>query len=235
MIRCHDLHKSYNAEGHGRQVLRGVDLAVSSGELIAVLGRSGSGKTTLLNIIGGLDTGYRGTVEVDGKVLRELSDRELSKYRNTAVGFVFQGFHLLDHLTCADNVALPARFARGRMHLDQRSIQERAVELLTEMGLPEVAGVRPTQLSGGQKQRVGIARALFHQPKLLLCDEVTGNLDTDTGSEILQVLRSLCVERGVTLVTATHDPEITRIADRTVRLQDGVITVGEGMNGAGEA
>jgi ABC-type lipoprotein export system ATPase subunit len=234
MIRSHDLHKSYSAEGHGRQVLRGVDLVVASGELVAILGRSGSGKTTLLNIIGGLDTDYSGTVEVDGQVLRELTDIELSAYRNTAVGFIFQSFHLLDHLTCADNVALPARFARGGRLLDKRSILERAVELLAEMGLPEIAGVRPPQLSGGQKQRIGIARALFHRPNLLLCDEVTGNLDTDTGSEILQVLRRLCVERGVTLVMATHDPEITRIADRTVRLHDGAVTEGEGINGGTE-
>jgi ABC-type lipoprotein export system ATPase subunit len=228
MIRSHDLHKSYNADVHGRQVLRGAELSVASGELVAILGRSGSGKTTLLNIIGGLDTDYSGAVEVDGLVLKKLTDAELSAYRNTTVGFIFQGFHLLDHLTCVDNVALPARFSRG-VHLDRRSIQERAVELLAEMGLPDIAGVRPSQLSGGQKQRVGIARALFHRPKLLLCDEVTGNLDTDTGSEILQVLRKLCVDRGVTLVTATHDPEITRVADRTVRLKDGVIIAeGEG-------
>jgi ABC-type lipoprotein export system ATPase subunit len=223
MIEVRDLHKSYSSEGHGREVLRGIDLTVAAGELVAILGRSGSGKTTLLNIIGGLDTGYQGVVEVGGQRLRQLSDRQLSRYRNTMVGFVFQSFHLLDHLTSLDNVALPARFARGESVLDQSAARSRAAELLAEMGLAEMAEVRPPHLSGGQKQRIGIARALFHRPKLLLCDEVTGNLDTDTGSEILQVLRKLN-NHGVTLVMATHDPEISAMAHRIIRLGNGLTT-----------
>ncbi|HEY0139009.1 MAG TPA: ABC transporter ATP-binding protein, partial [Nannocystis sp.] len=171
MIRARGVHKSFRTGKTELPVLRGVDLEVADGEFVAVVGRSGSGKSTLLGILGGLDTDYRGEVEVGGQDLRKLSDARLSAYRNASIGFVFQAFHLLDHLSCIDNVALPAMFVRGAAATSDTVARARAQELLERVGIPEKASAKPSTLSGGQKQRLAIARALFHRPALLIGDE----------------------------------------------------------------
>jgi len=221
MIRLSGVFRSYHADRPEQGVLRGVELTVDDGEFVAVVGRSGSGKTTLLNIVAGLDTGYQGRVEVSGEELRSLSDEALSRLRNQSIGIVFQAFHLLDHLTAADNVALPAVFARPAATDDRDSVSRRARERLDEVGLGDRADARPSALSGGEKQRVALARALFHRPRLLLCDELTGNLDDDTGRAIIDVLTAVHRRDGCTVLVVTHDSGIVRVADRVLRLAEG--------------
>ncbi len=226
MIRARGLFKSYRTGKSSLEVLRGVDLEVADGEFVAVVGRSGSGKSTLLGILGGLDTDYTGNVTVGGQDLRKLSDAQLSAYRNASIGFVFQSFHLLDHLSCRDNVALPALFVRGAGQASSGSeaaARARADELLARVGIAEKAEVRPSTLSGGQKQRLAIARALFHRPALLIGDEPTGNLDSGTAEDVLALFLKLCRDDKVTLVLVTHDPTIARAADRVIEMRDGLI------------
>jgi putative ABC transport system ATP-binding protein len=185
---------------------------------VSLVGRSGCGKTTLLNVVGGLDGEYDGLVEVGGRRLDALSDRELARYRRRDVGFVFQAYHLLEHLSCAENVALSTRFGgRGGDH------RSRAIEVLDLVGLAGAADRRPTRLSGGERQRVAVARALFNRPRLLLLDEPTGNLDTATGAELLELLAGLQAELGLTLLAATHDAAIEGAGSRLLRMSDGVI------------
>ncbi len=222
MIRARGVFKSYRTGRSALEVLRGVDLEVADGEFVALVGRSGSGKSTLLGILGGLDTDYTGTVEVGGQDLRKLSDAQLSAYRNSSIGFVFQSFHLLDHLSCRDNVALPALFERGAGQANE-SARARADELLARVGIAEKATARPSTLSGGQKQRLAIARALFHRPALLIGDEPTGNLDSNTADEVLALFLKLCRDDKVTLVLVTHDSTIARAADRIIEMRDGVV------------
>lgn len=230
MIRVRGVHKSYRLPGPKATielpVLRGVDFDVADGEFVAVVGRSGSGKSTLLGILGGLDTDYTGEVTVAGKELRKLSDAALSEYRNTTIGFVFQAFHLLDHLDCQDNAALPALFRRGERP-GRDALVARARELLEMVGIADKAQVKPTTLSGGQKQRLAIARALFHKPQLLICDEPTGNLDSASATAILELFQDLCKKSGVTLLIVTHDPVIARAADRVIEIRDGRIAVAD--------
>ena len=221
MIRARGIHKSYWSGKSELPVLRGVDLDVADGEFVALVGRSGSGKSTLLGILGGLDSDYRGEVQVGGQDLRGLSDARLSSYRNRSIGFVFQAFHLLDHLSCLDNVALPALFVRDGDGLSDRESHARALALLERVGIPEKASARPSTLSGGQKQRLAIARALFHRPALLIGDEPTGNLDSGTAQEVLAMFTALCRDDKVTLVMVTHDPVVARAADRVIEIRDG--------------
>lgn len=221
MIELRALRKSYRTGGTSLEVLCGVDLAIAAGELVSIVGRSGSGKTTLLHAIGGLDRNYGGTVTVEGCDLATLGDRALSEYRNRTVGFVFQSFYLLPHLTCAENVALPAVFARQPG--DAASVAQRTREVLHQVGLDEKADALPATLSGGQRQRVAIARALFNRPKLMLCDEPTGNLDRDMGEAIMALFRQLNREVGITVVVVTHDPAIADAADRSFVVSDGTI------------
>lgn len=223
MIRARGVHKSYWSGKSELPVLRGVDLDVADGEFVALVGRSGSGKSTLLGILGGLDSDYRGEVQVGGQDLRGLSDARLSAYRNRSIGFVFQAFHLLDHLSCLDNVALPALFVRDGTGLSDRESEARALTLLERVGIPEKATARPSTLSGGQKQRLAIARALFHRPALLIGDEPTGNLDSGTAQEVLAMFTALCRDDKVTLVMVTHDPVVARAADRVIEIRDGLV------------
>jgi len=227
MIRARGVHKSYWSGRSELPVLRGVDLDVADGEFVALVGRSGSGKSTLLGILGGLDSDYRGEVQVGGQDLRGLSDARLSAYRNRSIGFVFQAFHLLDHLSCLDNVALPALFVRGAGGLSDRESEARALALLERVGIPEKAAARPSTLSGGQKQRLAIARALFHRPALLIGDEPTGNLDSGTAQEVLAMFTALCRDEKVTLVLVTHDPVVSRAADRVIEIRDGMVVAVE--------
>jgi ABC-type lipoprotein export system ATPase subunit len=221
MIRVRGMHKSYRTGKIVTPVLHGVDLDIADGEMVSIVGPSGSGKSTLLHAIGGLDRDYDGTIEVDGRELRGMSDVELSRYRNEHVGFVFQTFNLLHHQTCAENVALPALFARGTDLMSHADALARAREVLGRVDLGEKVDAPPTTLSGGQRQRVAIARALFNHPRLMLADEPTGNLDSVMGATIIELFRRLNDEDGITVVIVTHDPKIAASTQRTVRVQDG--------------
>ncbi|WP_424187838.1 ABC transporter ATP-binding protein [Actinokineospora sp. G85] len=196
-----------------------VNLTVTSGEWVAIIGPSGSGKSTLLNLMGALDKPTAGTVRVDGHDLRDLDDAELSALRGSSLGFVFQSFHLLHHLTALENVATALMY-RGIPTAERR---DRAAEALRRVGLGHRVGHRPSQLSGGESQRVAIARALVGEPALLLADEPTGNLDTRTGEEILTLFDELH-DDGATLILITHDDEIARTAPRRVHIRDGRVT-----------
>ncbi|HEX8954491.1 MAG TPA: ABC transporter ATP-binding protein [Polyangia bacterium] len=215
MIRLESVQKSYGAQ----PVLRDVSLTVAPGELLSLVGRSGSGKSTLLHIMGGLDRRYAGKATVLDHDLHALDERRLARFRNREVGFVFQSFNLLDHLTARENVKLPAYFAER----DTPDADARAVAALERVGIGDKAESRPSALSGGQKQRVAIARALFHTPKLLLCDEPTGNLDSETGAQIIELFRALNRD-GLTLVIVTHEERVSSVASRVLRLVDGALT-----------
>lgn len=225
------MHKSYRTGKLQTHVLKGVDLDIEEGEFVSIIGPSGSGKTTLLHAIGGLDSDYEGGVEVDGKDLHKLSDSALSDYRNRTVGFVFQSFYLLATRSCVENVALPAVFARSQA-LSEDAAVKRAKEVLRKVGLDDKFDSLPTMLSGGQRQRVAIARALFNRPKLILCDEPTGNLDSKMGAAIIDLFRDLNREDGITVVIVTHDPNIAALAGRRVRVDDGQLQIEGGRSSA---
>ena len=218
VIQISGLRKRYPDSEN--DVLKGIDLEIASGDFVSLVGRSGCGKTTLLNIVGGLDTGYQGTVTIEGRDLGSLADRELARYRRRSVGFVFQAYHLLDHLSCGENVALAARFGHDGTTQPQNE-RARAVEVLDLVGLPGSADRHPTRLSGGERQRVAIARALFNRPRLLLLDEPTGNLDTATGGEILDLLSTLHTDFRLTILAATHDEAIEAAGHRLLHMSDG--------------
>ena len=219
MIRLRQVTKRYGTARADEPALVGIDLDIVAGEHVALLGPSGSGKTTLLNLIGGLDRAYEGTVSVNAIDLAPLSDAALARIRSSTIGFVFQHYGLLDHWSVVDNVTLPGAFgddvARTRVESTARAMQ-----LLERVGIAHKATALPPTLSGGQRQRVAVARALFNRPKLLLCDEPTGSLDTHTGAGVIRLLEALNAE-GVTLVTVTHDARVASSARRVVRLEDG--------------
>jgi len=219
VIRLEGVRKRY--PGADIDVLRGIDLTIDANDFVSIVGRSGSGKTTLLNLIGGLDTTYDGTIEVNGRDLRSHGDAEVSAYRNGMVGHVFQAYHLLDHLTCRENVSVAALFARGEMRREATWVSQRAEEVLATVGLPGAGRRRPSTLSGGERQRVALARALFHQPAILLCDEPTGNLDLETGREIVELLTDLHLNGNMTIVAATHDEMISSSGVRVLRVRAG--------------
>lgn len=221
VITLKDVKKSYGSGAARTPVLRGVSFDVATGELIALVGQSGSGKSTLLNIIGGLDTADSGDVEVLGHSYRKTPEKELCKLRNHSIGFVFQAFNLLDHLTCLGNVTLPSAFRRD--HASSGAIDKRGLEALRRVQMADLAHRHPQELSGGQKQRVAIARALFAEPKLLLCDEPTGNLDSETGREVIEFFRELNEKEGVTLLIVTHERRVSSVARRTIAIRDGAI------------
>jgi putative ABC transport system ATP-binding protein len=216
VVRTEALRKSYGDRRAARPALDGVTLAVEEGEFVAILGPSGSGKSTLLGIIGGLDRRYEGRVELFDRNLARMSDAELARLRGARIGFVFQAFHLLPHLSVLDNVLAPALF--DPTGAPQRG---RAMEVLGRLGLADRAGDVPGQLSGGQRQRVAIARALLHRPALLLCDEPTGNLDAETGASIVALFQELHAEGGLTVLAVTHEERLSRAATRTVHLRTG--------------
>jgi ABC-type lipoprotein export system ATPase subunit len=226
VIRLQGVRKRY--PGSEIDVLRGIDLVIEDGEFVSIVGRSGTGKTTLLNLIGGLDSAFNGVVEVAGLDLRALGEAEISAFRNRTVGHVFQAYHLLDHLSCRENVALAALFSRGEARRDGLRIRRRADELLESVGLGGAGSRRPTTLSGGERQRIALARALFNRPKILLCDEPTGNLDTETGREVVELLDALHREREMTVVAATHDEAIAAAGARVLYLRDGSFDGSEG-------
>ncbi|MEE2643379.1 MAG: ABC transporter ATP-binding protein [Myxococcota bacterium] len=220
MIQLRGVSKRYRGALESEYALRDVSFSIEAGELAAIIGTSGSGKTTLLNLIGGLDRAYEGSVEVNGAKLEALSDTALSAFRNQEVGFVFQHFSLLDHLSAIENVMLPARFQRGEVKVSREAAEQRARSLLERFGLGGKLDQRPTQLSGGQKQRVAIARALFFEPRLLLCDEPTGSLDQETGRQIIETFQGLNAD-GLTVLIITHEERVSRAANRIIRVEDG--------------
>ena len=205
--------------------LNGVNLGVKTGEFMSVMGPSGSGKTTLLHLIGALDRPTEGRVLIKGVDISTLSDDELAELRNREIGFVFQFFNLIPRMTAVENVELPMAFAG----VPREKRRKRAIGLLEKVGLGDRVNHRPTELSGGEQQRVAIARALINNPSVMLCDEITGNLDTKTGEEILRLLRELNKEQQQTFVLVTHAPRVARSTDRVAYMQDGMIVKEELM------
>lgn len=231
VISIDGLKKTYG-HGHSKvEALRGVSLAIGRGEWVSIMGPSGSGKTTLLNVVGALDQGYMGSVRLLGEELRRLSDRKLSRLRGQKLGFVFQQFNLLPHLTVLENVAVPAFFSRKQ----SKQTRDRAVSLLDRVGLSDKHDALPDQLSGGQQQRVAIARALLNQTRVLLCDEPTGALDKASGAQIMDLFGSLNRDEGLTLIVVTHQPDISAMGDRVVHLEDGLIVSDEATSAVEEA
>ena len=212
--------KSYEIFKRTLEVLRGVDLEIARGEFLALRGASGAGKSTLLHLIGGLDSPNSGEILFAGQNVAAFSERDLAHFRNRRVGFIFQAYHLLPELTALENVCLPARIGR----VPAGNAQKRGLELLEQVGLKERIEHKPYELSGGEQQRVAIARSLIAEPELILADELTGNLDSHTGAEIIELLKNLCVKSHTTLVVATHDTKVATSARRLVELVDGRIT-----------
>ncbi|MGC9101036.1 MAG: ABC transporter ATP-binding protein [Caldisericum sp.] len=227
LIEARNLMKVYTLGEVEIPALRGVSLNVQEGELISIIGPSGSGKSTLMHILGCLDTPTSGEYLLMGVNVSRLNDYELSRIRNEKIGFVFQTFNLLPHLTVLENVLLPVQYSPNG---DLRSATKRAYELLEKFGLKNRVRNRSTQLSGGEMQRVAIARALINNPKILFADEPTGNLDSKTGLEILKILKELHKE-GMTEIIVTHDLNITRFTERIIKIKDGLIE-GEEINRA---
>jgi lipoprotein-releasing system ATP-binding protein len=222
LLRCTNLHKRYRMGEEHLHILRGVDVAVSRGKWLAILGASGSGKSTLLHLLGGLDRPDEGSVEFDGTQVFDLHGWRLDRYRNTRVGFVFQFYHLLPELTAIENVLISAMIGRSVFAWPgQRSmLRQRATQLLERMGLSHRLRHKPNRLSGGERQRVAIARALINEPAVLLADEPTGNLDADTGKQILKVFEELHAS-GQTIVMVTHDTTVAAAADHRLVLRAG--------------
>ena len=223
MIEMQHLDKSYWADKTEVPVLHDICLSVEEGEYVSIMGPSGSGKSTLMNIIGCLDVPSAGSYLLNGESVGEKSDKELSKLRNSTIGFVFQNFNLLPRETALENVALPLLYGG----VGRRERTARARQALEDVGLGDRLTFFPTQLSGGQKQRVAIARAMVGKPKLLLADEPTGALDTASGKQIMELFRELN-KQGVTIVMITHEPEIAAYADRTLYIRDGQLSEGGG-------
>ena len=222
VIQTERLIKEYSQADEPLRVLKGIDMRVEQGEFIGIMGPSGSGKSTLLNMIGALDKPTSGKVYIKGVELGTLNDNQLAELRNREIGFIFQFFNLISRMNAKQNVELPLAISG----VPQKERTRKATQLLDMVGLGERLHHRPSELSGGEQQRVAIARALVNEPSLMLCDEVTGNLDSKTGDEIMHLLRTLNKERGMTFVLITHDPAVGQTTDRLIQFRDGEI-VGE--------
>ena len=221
ILKACNISKSY-AHGDGRvEVLRDVDLSVSRGEVLAIVGPSGAGKSTLLHIIGGLDSPSNGVVYIKGEEIYKLNDRDLSGFRNRNIGFVFQFYHLLPEFTAMENVLLPL-MVKEKKGSPKRFLKE-AEDILGQVGLSHRLTHKPSELSGGEQQRVAIARALINQPEIIFCDEPTGNLNTESGQEIIDLLLDLNKKNHQTFVIVTHDEEVAKRADRIVYMKDGIL------------
>ena len=219
LMEARELFKSYKTGHRELTVLRGVNFSTQRGEFVALRGASGAGKSTLLHLLGGLDKPNRGDIIFDGENVARLSNPALAHLRNVKIGFVFQAYHLFPELNALENVYLPARMAR----VPAAQAAERGRELLKRVGLRERMDHRPTELSGGEQQRVAIARALVNNPEVILADEPTGNLDSHTGDEIIDLLLALRAEKQTTLIIATHDSALAARAPRVIQLADGQV------------
>jgi lipoprotein-releasing system ATP-binding protein len=226
MLVAENLHKTYRRHAVEVRVLNGLNLEVKTGEFLSIVGASGSGKSTLLHLLGTLDAPDAGTIALDGRRIDNLPGRDRDALRNRTFGYIFQFYHLLPELTALDNVLMPAYIAHSTLGWwkSRSKWRQRAVELLRKVGLAHRLRHRPRELSGGEMQRAAVARALLTNPRVLLADEPTGNLDADTGNEIVRLLRDLNREEGVTIVMVTHNLEIVSAADRVVRMVGGVVT-----------
>lgn len=220
MLRISKLKKIYISGGAEVRAVNGIDMEITKGQFVSIIGRSGCGKSTFLSLIGALDKPTSGSIEFENENITRLSDKQLIKYRREKIGFIFQDYSLVPNLNALQNVMLPMEFAG--VNPSQRL--ERAAQLLKEVGITqEKFNRKPKRLSGGEQQRVAIARAIANKPKLLLADEPTGNLDSETGTMILQLLRSLTTSEGTTIIMVTHDNEIAGQTDITYRLRDGKV------------
>ena len=219
LVIARNLRKTYKLGRRPVLVLQGVTLTVNRGEFVALRGASGAGKSTLLHVIGGLDTVDEGEISVAGQPFHSMSGGQLARFRTEKIGFIFQAYHLLPEFDALENVSIPGRIARH----PTEAVRKRATELLKRVGLGERLDHRPNELSGGEQQRVAIARALINEPDIVIADEPTGNLDSHTGGEILDLLQEIRAERNTTLLIATHDLKVAERAPRVIQLIDGQI------------
>jgi len=222
LIQARHIHRVYQQGPAAIEVLHGIDLEAEKGEMVGIVGPSGSGKTTLLQILGTLDRPDEGEIIFQGRSLTKASERSLNRHRNRKLGFIFQFHHLLPEFSALENVEMP-----GRIHgLSMAACRQRALELLDKVGLKHRIDHRPGELSGGEQQRVALARALVMHPALLLADEPTGNLDTESGGRVFQLLRELCRSLDLCVIMVTHNPDLAQAMDRTLTLVDGRIVSG---------
>jgi len=222
MLQAKNIHKSYGNGKKALAVLKGIDLQIEKGRFVAITGPSGAGKSTLLHILGGLDAPTQGQVIFNEENIYKLNGNLLDRIRNENIGFVFQFYHLLSEFTVLENILMPALIRRQTTD-DRRQTKKKALELLQKAGLEERIAHFPSQLSGGEKQRVAIVRGLINRPQLLLCDEPTGNLDSQTGEGIISLIKKINLENKMTVVLVTHNLELAKAADRIYHLRDGII------------
>ncbi|MGZ4902169.1 MAG: ABC transporter ATP-binding protein [Halobacteriota archaeon] len=226
MVEAHNVQKIYEADRIRVQALRGINLMIEKGDMVAIIGPSGSGKTTLLNCLSGLDEVTSGTVKIEGIPLSQMNDNELSEYRATRMGFIFQSFNLLPVLTAEENVELPLLVAG----VHEKKARLRAREMLASVDLGGKGGHKPAELSGGQQQRVAIARALVNRPAIIWADEPTGNLDSQGARQIMELLRKLNRLNNQTFVIVTHDSSVAKTSDRLIRMKDGMLLSEESLS-----
>lgn len=215
MVIAKNIQKSYG----NLEVLKNIDLSIEEGEIVSIVGKSGAGKSTLLHILGTLDQADSGVLEINNTKTQDLNSEELSKFRNKQIGFVFQFHHLLPEFTALENVCFPALIAKK----NNKDVQRRATSLLTELGLKDRIHHKPNQLSGGEQQRVAVARALMNDPAVILADEPSGNLDTETSNELHQLFFELRAKHKQTFIIVTHNLELAKMSDRTLVMKDGCI------------
>ena len=218
LIELKELNKTYN-NGQPLHVLKGIDLSIERGEFVSIMGASGSGKSTLLNILGILDNYDTGTYTLDGKLIKDLTERQSADYRNRMIGFIFQSFNLISFKTAVENVELPLYY----QGVPRRRRRELAMEYLDKLGLTQWASHFPNEMSGGQKQRVAIARALITKPQIILADEPTGALDSKTSVEVMQLLKQLNQQDGITIIVVTHEGGVANETDKIIHIKDGII------------
>jgi putative ABC transport system ATP-binding protein len=218
MITLKNLHKSYFTGANSLHVLKGISLDIDQGEFVSIMGSSGSGKSTLLNILGILDNYDKGTYELGGKLIQNMSEKRAAQYRNETLGFIFQSFNLISFKNAMENVALPLYY----QGVPRKKRNKLALDYLERLGLLEWADHMPNELSGGQKQRVAIARALISNPKVILADEPTGALDTQTSYEVMEILKEIN-KQGITIIIVTHEHDIAAMTDKIIKLRDGII------------
>jgi putative ABC transport system ATP-binding protein len=218
LIELKELNKTYN-NGQPLHVLKGINLSIERGEFVSIMGASGSGKSTLLNILGILDNYDTGTYTLDGKLIKDLSERQSADYRNRMIGFVFQSFNLIGFKTAVENVELPLYY----QGISRRRRHDLAMEYLEKLGLTQWASHFPNEMSGGQKQRVAIARALITHPQIILADEPTGALDSKTSVEVMQLLKRLNQEEGITIIVVTHESGVANETNKIIHIKDGII------------